>query len=313
MRIDTSIDGRKTALLLAGGGLKGALQIGYLQYIVRERHWPINWAFGVSTGALQAVGLAQGIDYGMTMLEALWLGLKNTGDLFQTRGILGKILGLIGGSGLASNAPLGRLLHDKISVQRIRQSGVECRVGVTNFNTKHFIQVGPNGLSDDAFLKFTLASTSIPGEFSGIWIDEAPYAAGWYFDGGVMNMIPQVDGLIKAGARRIVVCLCNPLILSDDGARYNATIPALKEALNISLHDNWTGDLDRMQKDIEWTNEQVRGKSEFSKGKREIDFIVLAPPQLPPVDSLEVDPKKIRLTIDMGKQVAQETIGGHYR
>lgn len=304
---------RRTAVLFAGGGMKGALQVGYSQYMIRERQWPIRWVRGVSTGALQAVMLAHGQDLGLTYLEALWLGLTKRSDLFETRGFLGKVWGLFSGTSLASNEPLFRLLKRSVKVSEVVASGVDVKVGTVNFNTKSFHEVGPNDVPEEMFLRFTLASTSIPGEFPGQWIVGAmPFSDGWYFDGGTMNVMPTLDGLIEAGADRIVLCLCNPINLPPDKGRYDSTIPILKEAMSIALHDNYAGDLLRMQDSVEAVNAKILAKEPGYGDKRLIDFIILAPDGDAPIGTLEVDPAKIRDCIELGRRIARLAITRYY-
>jgi NTE family protein len=303
---------RPTALLFAGGGLRGAVQVGYARYIITDLKWPVRWVRGVSTGALQAVMLAHGSEYGIEALESLWLGLMEESDLFRRHGWFGKLLALLGKPSFSSNEPLRDLLRERVDFARLIRSGVDLRVGVTNFNTKRYLEVSPLGMERDTFLKFVIASTSIPGEFPGVYMDDPAYSPGWYFDGGVTNMVPTIHQLIKDGASRIVVCLCSPDDLPTDGNNYDSVVSAIKEALSITMHDNWTGDLEVAKKEIDGINALVESGHPEYRNKKRVDFIILGPKTDLPIGTLEVDSKRIRQTIDLGHRIAQETIEAHY-
>lgn len=287
--------------------------MGYLNHFVGQLKWPVRWVRGVSTGALQATIIAHG-DSGLRSLNDLWLGLRKAKDLFDEYPWWRKALNVVGGAAFASNKPLARLLTKIVRVHKIKSSGIDLRVGVTNFNTKEFYEVGPAQMESERFLRFVLASTAIPGEFGGQKIEPTgAVPGGWYFDGGVMNMIPTLESLIDdETVERVVVCLCNPMELSVDSRKYNRLVRNVKEALTIAMHDNWMGDLRLMRRLIEKTNQKVRDGALGYEAKRLIDFIVMAPTEPLPIGTLEIEPNKIRQTIAIGRNIAQRTVDDYY-
>ena len=56
----TEAGGGRLALVLSGGGAKGAFQVGALQHLIEDRGLDFTIVAGVSTGALQAAMVAQG-------------------------------------------------------------------------------------------------------------------------------------------------------------------------------------------------------------------------------------------------------------
>lgn len=312
------IEERNTAILYSGGGLRGALGVGMSNTLISDMGWPIKAVRGVSTGSLTAVMLGMGTEYGLQALNDLYKGLTKTSDLFNEYPWWKKLAKLaFGGAAIADSRPLFELLLKMVDPVRLRESGIDVAVGVTNYNTKRFMQVHANQVGFALFMEYVWASTSIPVEFKGhflrpngaVGLDE-----GWCFDGGVMNMIPTLDGLIgNPDIDRIVVCLCNPLTLPRDEEKWDKILKNAIEGLNLSIHDNWTGDLKRMSKTVEKINSHVRAQTPGYENHREIDFLVLAPSIMPPVDSLKVDAGKIRQTINIGEQVAVGAVLDYYR
>lgn len=324
----TPIKQRATAWLLAGGGLKGALQLGYRR-AADARGWTnLRWVRGVSTGALQAVCWGMGYKDGVRLSETMWRGLTKREDLFEVPSVwprVGSVLwnlvtlrpknaisGALGKE-LLSNAPLRRLLREKIDVQKIRESGIETKVGVVDLVTGNYYEVGPENRPDQEFIDFTGDSTAIPGSFQASQrqsvINHPP--RGWYVDGGVTSMIPSIDDLISAGAERIIVALCNPINLPPEDEDYSGAWDSINRALGVTLHDNWTGDLLRIQRRIEQINEEIR-EGVAKPGKRIIDFIVLAPQSIPPIGTLEVVQSKITKTSALGEIIAGNTFDSYY-
>ena len=80
------------AIVLSGGGAKGAFQVGVLDELITNRGVKIDIAVGTSTGSIQALAVAQD---DIPKLLQLWLGLKNNSDIYVKKplGVAGGILG----------------------------------------------------------------------------------------------------------------------------------------------------------------------------------------------------------------------------
>ena len=58
---------KKIAFVLSGGGMRGCFQVGALQYLMKVKNIIPDIVCGISTGSLQALGVALNID-----LEEFW-------------------------------------------------------------------------------------------------------------------------------------------------------------------------------------------------------------------------------------------------
>ncbi|MGH6633100.1 MAG: patatin-like phospholipase family protein, partial [Sphingopyxis sp.] len=94
------------AIVLSGGGAKGAFQVGVVHELVVNRGVCLDIVAGVSTGAIQALAVAQ--DDVPELLDT-WLAIRGNSSIYKERP-LGVIGGLLGEDALYDTAPLKRLL-----------------------------------------------------------------------------------------------------------------------------------------------------------------------------------------------------------
>ncbi len=115
-----------------------------------------------------------------------------------------RLLKLIDSSAIISNEPERRLIEKTINFQNIRQSDKVLKVAATNWSTGDLRVFGNNDLTDDLGPKAVLASTSIPGIFPQIEIQNEYYA-----DGGLVMNTP-MNLAIDAGADILHVVYLDP-------------------------------------------------------------------------------------------------------
>ena len=137
---------RKRALVLSGGGFKGAFQAGAVYHLVVHRRCDFHEFAGVSAGSLSAVFLAQAekadsqeaslhnLSERSEGLVNLWDGIKKTNQIYRKRwpgwtwALLAR-LGLFGMENLYSFDPLLQLMKEKVDVNTLAERGRPVRVG----------------------------------------------------------------------------------------------------------------------------------------------------------------------------------------
>src|SRR5918993_5389683 len=122
------------AMVLSGGGAKGAFQVGVIHELVVNRGVRIDIVAGVSTGAIQALGTAQ--DDVPAMLQQ-WLDLRGNRDIYRERP-LGLAGGILGAKAIFDAAPLRKLIKDFADEPKLRASGIRMLLGVVNLGTGAF-------------------------------------------------------------------------------------------------------------------------------------------------------------------------------
>ncbi len=177
------------AIVLSGGGSKGAFQVGALDYLVNDRGLDFQVYAGVSTGSLNATVLAQGeghegLQAQLETLKALWFGIRSERDVYTKR-FLGEILVFLTKDSVYDPAPLWEKLRRHVDPERLRGSGNELRVGATSLPSGDYVAVTQKAAS---LREWTLASASIPVLFPPVHVGEERAV-----DGGVRNVTPLED------------------------------------------------------------------------------------------------------------------------
>lgn len=197
----------KRALVLSGGGGRGAYHVGALRFL-HEHEWKPDIVVGTSIGAVNGAALASGHD--AHSLWALWRRLR-TGDVQK-----GSLLNPLKGHFLFDTQPLRETLLTAgwVDFERINaaEPAIDLRITATEVETG---QLHVFGNSPDAYpgsrmqqeeitLDHILASCSIPLVYPSTRLAERKY-----WDGATVSNTP-LGAAIDAGAEEIVVVLMTP-------------------------------------------------------------------------------------------------------
>ncbi|KAA3661938.1 MAG: patatin-like phospholipase family protein [Chloroflexi bacterium] len=200
-----SLNQRKNALVLSGGGGRGAYHVGVLRFL-EEHEWMPDIVAGTSIGAVNGAAIASG--HNAHSLWALWQRLA-------TEHVQKPSWNLMDGNFLLDTAPLRETLRKEgwVNFDRINsdETAVHLRVTATELNTGHLHVFGN---SDDVFpskmqreqinLEHIIASCSIPIVYPATELNE-----GLYWDGATVANTP-LGPAIDAGAEQIVVVIMTP-------------------------------------------------------------------------------------------------------
>ena len=171
------------ALVLSGGGAKGAFEVGALWHLIKHRKCDFQDISGVSVGALNGAILAQApraIDpqeslanmcNAVEKLRSFWLELRGNEDVYTTRflGTLGFIL--FSRKSMYDSSPLIYRLTQTVDPSEIADKGRSFRVGIVSMRDGVYYEVQPTGETaskechanrNEKFLTAILASASMP-------------------------------------------------------------------------------------------------------------------------------------------------------
>lgn len=226
-----------TALVLAGGGIRGAVQIGMLQVLTEHGFVP-DRIYGASVGALNGVAFAgDPTRAGVEKMTEIWTGL--TRDAVYPQGRLhGPWLYVQQRDSVYPNSGLRKIIDDGIGFERLEEAVVPVEVVATSLTDgmERWFTYGP---VEDA----VLASTAIPAIFPPVDIDGERF-----IDGGVVNNVP-IRRAIDAGATRIVVLLCAPPLYAPVLPR--RPVEAMLNALLISVHARFAREMSQIPPGVE--------------------------------------------------------------
>lgn len=190
------------AIVLSGGGAKGAFQVGVVHELVVNRGVRLDIVAGVSTGAIQALGVAQ--DDVPGLLDR-WLGIRGNGDIYKERplGIAG---GILGEDAIYDTAPLRRMIKSFADDRKLRASGRRLRLGVVNLGTGSYRSIDE---SVPSIHNWVYASSAMPVFFDPLKTTAGDGTEEQWVDGGVRNVTP-LDDALELNPRGVIVVRASP-------------------------------------------------------------------------------------------------------
>lgn len=260
----------KTAVVLSGGGCKGAFQIGVIHQLVTQECLSPDAYYGTSIGAINStlftyVGVEGAMQY--------WLDTKNKSDVLTLNWWK-----LPFSSGMYSTKKLKQKLASIVGQNEYSHPATVCWVDLRNGKVGY--TCNENSSKSD-YVDAVIASATIPFAMEPVH--------GYLVDGGVREQTP-LKKAIDDGADKIIIVMCNPMnFLADDlwQPKWPYAITAGLRAVDLLEHEVMLDDLlvcfDR------------NGDPKY----RQVELVLYAPDRQY-IDTLEVDPVKIRKTIDAG-------------
>lgn len=201
----------KRALVLSGGGSRGAYQVGAIQALLEGgRTW--DTVHGISVGALNASWIAMHSPmeqrHSISGLLDIWNNINTSDDIFTRWNPVKPInyLYSMWKGSLHSGQPLERLVDKFLDISKIKGSGVKLTVGCVNLNTSEYVVTDQDHTS---LKEFILASSHLPLVFEPIEL----YGEKWV-DGGIRHQIPIYEAL-KERPDEIDVILTSPIATRD--------------------------------------------------------------------------------------------------
>ncbi|HEY4927700.1 MAG TPA: patatin-like phospholipase family protein [Acidimicrobiales bacterium] len=234
---DDDEDEGMTALVLAGGSTRGAVQIGMLQVLAEHGFVP-DRVYGSSVGAINGAGFAADpTREGVERMAQIWLDLKRE-DIYRTGRLHGPWLYLQQRDAVFANSGLRYIIDEGFPFDLLEEAEIPVEVVATSLTDggERWFTFGP---ATDAIL----ASAAMPAIFPPVEIDGEKY-----IDGGVVNNVP-IQRAIDAGATRIVVLLCSPPVVTPTPSR--RPVEGMVNALLIAIHARFVRDMAHLPEGIE--------------------------------------------------------------
>jgi NTE family protein len=307
----------KLALVLSGGGAKGAFQVGVLDELITRRGMKFDIVIGVSTGALQALAVAQN---DVPVMLAEWLAIKKDSDIYKKR-LLGALGGFLGGDAIYNAKPLRKILERVANEPKLKASGIQLRVGVANLGTGQFLPVDEQ---TPRIHDWVYASCAMPVFFDPLEVVNSDGVKEQWVDGGVRDVTP-LSTALDLGAGAVVVVRASPRPKPGPARTFPDLIKIGLRAVDIlqsevSANDTATAEL---------INDLIAARAAQSKALSDAGIgAAQAAPILKPFDdqiakyhfapihvvepeieyseTLEFDPAKIRAAIAAGRKAATD-------
>ena len=221
---------KKTALILSGGGAKGAFQAAAEKYAreVKGYHWDI--IAGVSVGALNGTMLAM---QKYARLWEIWNTISN--DQVYTGGlnVLSAIKLLFGAKSFYGIEPLYKLLKKELEVDKITTDLLIGAVSLVSGEYVQFTRQSPH------LAEAVLASSVMPVIWTPVDIDSDHLSM---VDGGVRNISP-IGDVLDANPDEIVVINCGAETSDPLAAPPKTIVDIGLRTLDILLNELFVSDM----------------------------------------------------------------------
>ena len=277
----------RRALVLSGGGSKGAFEVGVLQRLMGDQQIEYDLLCGISVGAINAAYLAQ-TPLGqpreaVAKLRSVWDTVTNDKvrkDWFP----LGKVEALFKPS-VYDSSPLHRWIRAGLDAEAVRASGRTLRILAVSLGSGEPF-VATEATPDLA--SWVIASSAFPVMFT-----PASIGGDLWTDGGLRSVTPLGEA-IRAGAPEVDVVLCSdPFAKSPFDPRGAHAIPQLL-----------LRSIDVMNDEVSRADLRIAGlKNDLSELKpeyRKVKIRLFQPKAPLPYDSLDFEPAHIAQMIAMG-------------
>lgn len=185
------------AVVLSGGGAKGAFQVGVLDELIVNRGVKVDIAVGTSTGSIQALAVAQD---DIPRLVKFWTDLKGSSDIYSKRP-LGPAGAIFGAKSLYDARGLKKLLANAADETKLKTTGKKLRLGVVNLGTGVFRTIDE---SVPGIANWVYASCAMPLFFEPLKTRAADGTEEQWVDGGVRDVTPLASAM-ELNPRGIIV------------------------------------------------------------------------------------------------------------
>ncbi len=293
----------KRALVLAGGGSRGAFECGAIDFLVNEAGLDFDIFLGSSAGALNAAVLGSARNYRELVkqsreLRELWLNIRGNRSIYNSSKF--GIINLLLYDALHNPVGLRRLLAEHVDPARLCSNPSKfIKVGTVAIETGELFFADSRCRESEPHLRdYILASASIPVYFPPVKID----GKHWY-DGGLRDITP-LGAAFEECPDEIVVILTFPVnqdlepVLPE--VRYRGPFHALLRAFNILTSEISANDLQYAR--------VINKHTRLFPGTRRIPIRIISPSNALAGELLEFDPEIIRENIKKGFEAARNLL-----
>jgi NTE family protein len=279
------------ALVLSGGGAKGAYQVGVLKKWMYEDGKDYEILCGVSVGAINTSFLAQTT---LGKPDASWQKLSDLWDQVDTPKVKKNwfpfgVIEALWKKSVYNSAPLQKWVQEGLDVAAVVASGHKLRVTAVSWDTGESFTATEQ---DPELAKWVLASSAFPVMLCPIELNGQLWT-----DGGLRNVTPLGEA-IRLGADEIDVVICSdPFGPDPSPAKSKAAFPGLVlRSLDILSDQVMRADLAicGLKNDL----------SELKPQYKNVKIRLLEPSQGLTDDSLNFDPASLKRMRQIGYEDA---------
>lgn len=297
----------KSTLVLAGGSVKAAYQVGVLKALFQHGYEP-GRIYGISAGAMNASFLTNvlgkqalkketiNFEKAILELEEFWLDHIYSPDcLAKRRGTyeLGLNTFRKNYEGLLDTEPLKNLVHGHLKVEYLKAAPIQLKVGAVNILDGEMQYVSPEV---DHFLDYIMASSAIPILMPVIKIGNDSSKP--FLDGALRDVAP-VRKAIEDGASEIYCIACHSKTMEGSHFQYGNLLALVDRIMDISVNESLNSDLD-WAKLYNQSKVKIETDEKLKKFNTPIPLHIIRPLKPLAIDIQEFARKDIAKMIEIG-------------
>ena len=285
----------KRALVLSGGGNRGAFEVGAVSHLIKKEQWGFDIFSGSSVGALNAAYLAQGKNHWeqekkIDSLRETWLSISGNRRIYRFN--LFSIFGVFFGGSLYKPSGLEKLIQSLINPEALT-GGKPLLIPTVALEDGELRFVDSRIESDrKEIMQFLLASASIPIFFPPVEIRQKHWV-----DGGLRDITP-LNAVLNEDPQEVVIITTYPLteklepVLPPFSQSRNP-FAVIKRVLEILAAEIGSNDL------------KLTTRYTMYPQKRRIRLLLISPEEPLVEDSLNFSPKIINKYMALGSRAAE--------
>lgn len=280
---------KKRALVLSGGGSRGAYEVGVVKALV-EHGLEFDLAFGTSIGGINAAFIAQDK---IKRLEELWSSISAT-DIFRFPSFT-QIRHILTGSrwGLLDTSPLEKMLYRELELSRFKQSRTQVGLLSTDLCTLHTKLTTTSEIESLPHLVDVLmAASAIPVLFPARNLN----GGGFWIDAGLVRNTP-IQTAINMGAQEIYIVLVQA---EHDGACPTNIMQVLARCADMLLYASARDGI----KQVKEYNRMIDSEGTPDMLQHRIDLKVFQPGGEVTSTLLDINPGQSKILLRLGYEDA---------
>ncbi|MEY4744282.1 MAG: hypothetical protein RL272_227 [Candidatus Parcubacteria bacterium] len=290
---------KKTALVLSGGGAKGAFQVGAEKYARQAKGYRWDVIAGVSIGAFNGAMLAMGRhkaleEFWNTLTPERLYGRSNGHAMHIARRLV------LRKASFYENDPVREFIDKEVHPSRM---AVDLRVGAVSLASGEYRSFRA---SHPHFMQALLASMALPPLFPPVLVGSE-----YMIDGGFRKVCPISDAL-DAEPDEIVVINCNPMRPPAAAETPAHAFGISQIAASVSMHQIFRNDvkkfllINRLVAQAEASGAALMADD----GRRYRNFpAIIIEPDAYTGETTDLSPAHVRRAFDAGWEKAKKVLG----
>jgi NTE family protein len=290
------------AVVLGGGSIKGAYQIGQFSGLIEQGIYP-DIITGISVGALNGLLYVNNIGRGMSEEKAVnhcrefWIkNIRKPKDIIRKRNVFELAYQILGKKfkGLVDTSKLDKLVYENINLGNVSSADIQYYCGAVNLRTGEIEYIS----KDSLYVKeHAIASSRIP-----VIMPTSEIFNNIYYDGGIIDNAG-IGKAIELGATDIYVLATHPKETYKNLNNKGNIFELINRTMELTVQNTLDNDIRMAQMYNMMPDDQLK-----EEGKRRVNINVFRPKEYIDVDITNFNQADISIMVSNGMYDVSEKL-----